>query len=1380
MVRPRASLVLLLTGLACASTPDANPAMRRPRTCSRWSRCCGATSPTTPTASSPRATSPAATSTAARCSGSRTSSSRHADALRAGHLDGVIAFAKGRALERLRAYDLAAEPIAIAAERDPELRGEALRSADVCDALQAATASGARRRARWPRTPARRAGSPARDRRRGRRFDERVAALETLGASRAEDTQLRLHREARRSSAPTSRARATSRALRQLLPDGDVRAVAELQRVAMRHSDSKNSSRHLLALAELYVGSRRGYVERTRRRALRFDPARFQELIDSAARVYEMVASRDGAPEKLEASRRLEAFLAFALRWTVTASRPSRTPALLALLALGSRAARLRARRPPRPPSRWSSASRASRRRFPTSPTTPRPSSPRRRSRDDPAETALAAAPLAGDRHGAGGVGRARDAGSRRSRIDLANATLVGGRAYRSATLELLERDDLDPATLRAPVAGGARRPAGASPMQRIRDARIIDFGRAFNAVAEPLGQSILTLTLLPYRLAQSRRRIRMALWQEDALPLQRRQALAHWKDFIARYPDAPEVPELRPKVEAAEARSSRRSATRRCASRTGRSRRGDVRTALVFADRALRIVPEDPGALERRDEAAARPARAARGPGAQPAKPRPAAAGVRPTSAPLAARAAAAAGHDRSAAAAAARARSSRPARGRSALLARDRARRAGAGRPHVGRARGARRAESGAVEHGPPRRRARRATRSATPGPPSRHARWRDRRQPRALGAGRALLRAACRPATCPSRSSGCSTRRRSPQSMISTPLRAAPAALARRAAVDAGGRRRRRGTTCPPPERRARRRGARAGWSTTRASRGNWIGALRRRADGARARTSRSSIALRQLAAAQALDASPHEEQPRLRVGMLRMIVERFAGHAGRDGAARSACATRSRRRPPSASASRAASCWRTPRVAGPRGLGARARPARRRSQQRRAPSRRAWCLLGGRELEICMIAGGRRRESDSASRRESHLAGAARALGLARSRRRSPQLAARQRRRFRARRPARRLLRARPARAGGRRRRAPHRQLEVRLHRDARALRGGARPRVDPALRARAQRLALPTSRSARCRASSLPRRRRTPFSTSRRQRAQDPPSPVDSLGTMTAPRREQPRVRSPHSSGGMLQSDAKPAPLVLAIASDPRLRREISAALAGDFSVQELAPADLASPARLIDAAAAIACLGDGDDAATLAALLPLRALPVRASLVLSLGSPAGRPGRGLARPARARAGADAAVLANAAALRRRTRAAFADPGARRALPATPHAGAARGLERDPPGARSGQAGGALADSGADPGRDGHGQGARRARDPRAESARSRGPFVAVNCGAMPDSLLESELFGHERGAFTGADQRQDAACSRWPTAARSSSTRSATPRRPSR
>ncbi|MEM1318610.1 MAG: sigma-54 dependent transcriptional regulator [Bacteroidota bacterium] len=40
------------------------------------------------------------------------------------------------------------------------------------------------------------------------------------------------------------------------------------------------------------------------------------------------------------------------------------------------------------------------------------------------------------------------------------------------------------------------------------------------------------------------------------------------------------------------------------------------------------------------------------------------------------------------------------------------------------------------------------------------------------------------------------------------------------------------------------------------------------------------------------------------------------------------------------------------------------------------------------------------------------------------------------------------------------------------------------------------------------------------------------------------------------------------------------------------------------------------------------------------------------------------------------------------------------------------------------------------------------------SARSEGPFIAVNMSAIPDELLESELFGYEKGAFTGAVARK--------------------------
>jgi len=235
----------------------------------------------------------------------------HRDALRAGYMDEVIAFAKGRSLERLRAFALAAEAYRTSATREGKLEMEALRSASVCDTLDESARIGFDP-TRPPQLEALDPPSPTNKEQVMEAFERRLALLEALDED-IEQTHYVYVVQEETERADMARAR-WFEAVRRLSPDGNVRALADRQRLVVRHRESKNANRHMLALADLYAELAADYVEANPPEGLRFDPPTFQELVEGASRLYEAVANQDGTPEKLEAKQRLEAFLAFTLR----------------------------------------------------------------------------------------------------------------------------------------------------------------------------------------------------------------------------------------------------------------------------------------------------------------------------------------------------------------------------------------------------------------------------------------------------------------------------------------------------------------------------------------------------------------------------------------------------------------------------------------------------------------------------------------------------------------------------------------------------------------------------------------------------------------------------------------------------------------------------------------------------------------------------------------------------------------------------------------------------------------------------------------------------------------------------------------------------------
>lgn len=229
-------------------------------------------------------------------------------ALRTGYMDAVLLFAKARALERLRGYDLAAQHYRESARLSGDLREEALHSAAICERLAGAVAIGFDLRdplAESSEPLSLDAATLRRD------LDERVAQLSLLEGE-LEGSHYRWIAQEEIERADRARA-AYFTATRHVQPEGTLLALQELQRVASRHGASKLRLRHLLDLAEFYVVLAREYIAAVPPASLDFDPARFAEISDAAIRLFELVSSHDGRPEKLEATRQLEAFLALGL-----------------------------------------------------------------------------------------------------------------------------------------------------------------------------------------------------------------------------------------------------------------------------------------------------------------------------------------------------------------------------------------------------------------------------------------------------------------------------------------------------------------------------------------------------------------------------------------------------------------------------------------------------------------------------------------------------------------------------------------------------------------------------------------------------------------------------------------------------------------------------------------------------------------------------------------------------------------------------------------------------------------------------------------------------------------------------------------------------------
>ena len=175
---------------------------------------------------------------------------------------------------------------------------------------------------------------------------------------------------------------------------------------------------------------------------------------------------------------------------------------------------------------------------------------------------------------------------------DLVNTTLDDDEAYRNASKKLLSSGTDDP-LLKKRLQRTIRDDQLKRADKHIFDHRHKMFARTFNAISEPLGNSVLTgMTIAPYKLAMSAVKWGVAMLETDPLTLEERKALALRRQFLSGHPRHEQAAILRQQIDAAE-KDLRKTRSRHYTRSASIALDSDQhRLAASYADRALQEVP--------------------------------------------------------------------------------------------------------------------------------------------------------------------------------------------------------------------------------------------------------------------------------------------------------------------------------------------------------------------------------------------------------------------------------------------------------------------------------------------------------------------------------------------------------------------------------------------------------------------------------------------------------------------------------------------------------------------------------------------------------------------------------------------------------------------